>query len=125
MITFGTVTKGNADVPCNLTQHSKEEANTLMLLDAKSVNNGSVVIVLYPDTDVLIPFIQFHQSSPESIQCLSESQTIKLRPIVDTSRLSRQSQFLEKPKISVCEIIGAPTEEHTKRVSRLASSSLK
>ena len=52
MVTAGTKTKGNIDVPDNLASHSQEEADTLLLLHATTISDDAELTISSPDTDV-------------------------------------------------------------------------
>ena len=61
LATSGTYTKGNIDVPDILLTHSHEEADTLIVLHALTIQKDAEVIVDSPDTDVIILLINlFH-----------------------------------------------------------------
>ena len=54
MVTSGTLTKGTIDIPDSLLTHSKEEADTLIILHALTLSNDTELVVSSPDTDVLL-----------------------------------------------------------------------
>ena len=45
MVTPGTKTKGNTDVPDNLSSHSQEEADTLLLLHTTTINDDTELAI--------------------------------------------------------------------------------
>ena len=49
MVTSGTQTKGNVDIPFSLLTHSQEEADTLLILHAVSVPHEAELVVSSPD----------------------------------------------------------------------------
>jgi len=67
MVTFGTVTRGNVEIPQKLAHHNQEEADTLMLLHATSIEQDAEVVVFSPGTDELILLIQFNETLPDKI----------------------------------------------------------
>ena len=58
MVTSGTQTKGNVDIPCSLLTHSQEEADTLLLLRALNAD----LVVSSPDTDALVLLVYLYLS---------------------------------------------------------------
>ena len=64
MVTSGTQTKGNVDIPCSLLTHSQEEADTLLLLHALNVSSDADLVVSSPDTDVLVLLVYMYPSLP-------------------------------------------------------------
>ena len=56
MVTTGTKTKGNIDVPDNLASHSQEEADTLLLLHATTINDDAELTLSSPDTDAFADY---------------------------------------------------------------------
>jgi len=59
MVTSGTQTTGNVNIPDSLLTHSQEEADTLLILHAVSVPHEAELVVSSPDTDVLL-LASFH-----------------------------------------------------------------
>ena len=57
MVTAGTKTEGNTDVPENLANHSQEEADTLLLLHATTISDDAELTISSPDTDVFLQII--------------------------------------------------------------------
>ena len=64
MVTSGTQTKGNVDIPCSLLTHSQEEADTLLLLHALNVSSDADLVVSSPDTYVLVLLVYMYSSLP-------------------------------------------------------------
>ena len=64
MVTAGTKTKGNTDVPDNLASHSQEEADTLLLLHATTISADAELMISSPDTDVFCRLFRCTQSYP-------------------------------------------------------------
>ena len=64
MVTSGTQTKGNVDIPCSLLTHSQEEADTLLVLHAVNVPNDAELVVSSPDTDLLLLLVYMYPSLP-------------------------------------------------------------
>ena len=64
MVTSGTQTKGNVDIPCSLLTQSQEEADTLLLLHALNVSSHADLVVSSPDTDVLVLLVYMYPSLP-------------------------------------------------------------
>ena len=62
MVTSGTKTKGNIDVPDNLASHSQEEADTLLLLHATTISDDAELTISSPDTDVFCRLFRCIQS---------------------------------------------------------------
>ena len=52
MVTTGTKTKGNIDVPDNHASHSHEEADILLLLHATTISDDAELTISSPETDV-------------------------------------------------------------------------
>ena len=52
IVTFGTESKGNKDVPRTLVSHCQKEADTLLLLHALTIDEDAEVVIDSPDTDI-------------------------------------------------------------------------
>ena len=66
MMTSGTTTSGNIQIPLSLLSHSQEEADTLIVLHAASVNKDTHLVVFSPDTVVLLLLVHHFPSLPDS-----------------------------------------------------------
>ena len=64
IVTAGTSTKGNIHIEENLENHDQEEADTILLLHALSVNKTNELVIESPDTDVLTLMINFYPQLP-------------------------------------------------------------
>ena len=60
MVTSGTRTKGNVDIPDSLFTLSQEEANTLLMLRAVSVPHEAEFVVSFPNTGLLLQLVHPH-----------------------------------------------------------------
>jgi len=63
-VTSGTETKGNTSISDVLLTHSQEEAGTLLILHALTVDKDAVLVIDSRDTDVLILLIEIYQRLP-------------------------------------------------------------
>jgi len=54
IVTSGTQTKGNVDIPDSFFTHSQEEADTLLILRSVTVPHEAELVVSSPDTDVCV-----------------------------------------------------------------------
>ena len=77
IFTSGTETKGNICVPSSLVTHSQEEADTLLLLHALSIDRHAEVVIASPDTDVFLLMIQMYPSLPCNISFLTGKGNLK------------------------------------------------
>ena len=77
MVTSGTQTKGNVDIPSSLLTHSQEEADTLIVLHALTVPNDTELVVSSPDTDVLLLLVYMYPSLPISTTFLTGKGKLK------------------------------------------------
>ena len=66
MVTSGTQTRGNINIPDSLCSHSHEEAGTLIMLHAASVPDEAELVVYTPDTDVLVLLVHMYTQLRES-----------------------------------------------------------
>ena len=66
-VTDGTRTRGNIDVTEDLQNHNQEEADTLILLHALSLDKRANVVVESPDTDVFLLMISMYHLLPPNI----------------------------------------------------------
>jgi len=73
MVTSGTQTKGNVDIPDLLLTHSQEEADTLLMLHAVSAE----LVVSSPDTDVLLLLVHMYLHLPVSTVFLTGKGRLK------------------------------------------------
>jgi hypothetical protein len=64
MITHENCTQGNCEIPEILKNHEHEEADTLLILHASSIEKDAIVTIKSPDTDVLILLIHFYSCLP-------------------------------------------------------------
>ena len=65
MVTAGTKTKSNIDVPDNLASHSQEEADTLLFLHATTISDDAELTISSPDTDVFLQIIQMYPKATQ------------------------------------------------------------
>ena len=77
MVTSGTQTKGNVDVPNSLLTHSQEEADTLLLLHALNVPSDAELVISSPDTDVLVLLVYMYKSLPKSTTFITGKSRLK------------------------------------------------
>lgn len=66
MVTSGTETRGNVDIPDSLGTHTQEEADTLLILHAVGVPHEAQLVVSSPDTDVLLLLVHKYPHLPVS-----------------------------------------------------------
>ena len=64
VVTPGIETKGNTSISDVLLTHSEEEAGTLLILHALTVDKDAVFVIDSRDTDVLILLIEIYQRLP-------------------------------------------------------------
>ena len=87
MVTAGTKTKGNIDVPDNLASHSQEEADTLLLLHATTISDDAELTISSPDTDVFLQIIRMYPKLPKEVFFLTgkskQRRKIPIRPIYE------------------------------------------
>ena len=87
MVTAGTKTKGNTDVPDNLASHSQEEADTLLLLHATTISDDAELTISSPDTDVFLQIIRMYPKLPKKVFFLTgkskQRRKIPIRPIYE------------------------------------------
>jgi len=77
MVTSGTQTKGNVDIPDSLLTHSQEEADTLLMLHAVSVPHEAELVVSSPNTGVLLLLVHMYPHLPVSIVFLTGKGRLK------------------------------------------------
>lgn len=77
MVTSGTYTKGNVDIPDTLLTHSQEEADTLLILHAVSAPHEAELVVSSPDTDVLLLLVHMYPHLPVSTVFLTGKGRLK------------------------------------------------
>jgi hypothetical protein len=80
MVTSGTQTKGNTCVPTALITHNQEEADTLLLLHAHSIDKNAEVVIASPDTDVFLLMVQMYSSLPSDLSFLTGKGNMKTSP---------------------------------------------
>ena len=77
MVTSGTQTKGNVDVPDSLLTHSQEEADTLLILHAVTVPHDAELVISSPDTDVLLLLVHMYPHLPVTTVFLTGNGRLK------------------------------------------------
>ena len=77
IVTYGTISEGNIDVPASLLTHSQEEADTVMLLHAANVPKDVDLVVCSPDTDVLMLLVHMFPMLPDSTKFLTGKGRLK------------------------------------------------
>ena len=77
-MTYGTQTNGNIETTETLKTHNHEEADTLLLRHAFSLDSTCEVVIQSPDTDVRI--LMMYQKLPPNI-CFKTGTADKLRKI--------------------------------------------
>ena len=76
MVTSGTHTEGNVDIPDSLLTHSQDEADTL-ILHAVSVPHEADLVVSSPDTGVLLLLVHMFPHLPLSTVFLTGKGRLK------------------------------------------------
>lgn len=71
MVTSGTETKDNTDIPDIVCSHSQEEADTLLILHALTIDKDAELVVDSPDTDVFLLLIGMFPKLPPGITFLT------------------------------------------------------
>ena len=82
MVTSGTETTGNTSIPAILLTHSHEEADTLHLLHAISIDKNAEVVIASPDTDVFLLMVQMYPNLPSDISFLTGKGNMKRKILV-------------------------------------------
>jgi len=80
MVTSGTQTKDNVDIPDSLltrSQEEAEEADTLLILHAVSVPQDAELVLSSPDTDVLLLLVHMYPHLPVSTVFLTGKGRLK------------------------------------------------
>lgn len=84
-MTAGTRTLGNVEIPWSLRTHSHEEADTLLILHAHSVDKDAEVSIDSPDTDVFLLLIHKHHELPSDMRFITGKgkcrRSIAVKPI--------------------------------------------
>ena len=98
LVTSGTVTKGNTSVPAQLLTHSQEEADTLVILHALTVEKHAEVTIDSPDTDIFILLIHRCSELPLDTRFLTGKgktrRSIPIKQIYDALGEKRASALL-------------------------------
>ena len=71
LVTSGTETTGNTSIPDILLTHSQEEADTLLILHALTVDKDAELVVDSPDTGALILLIEMYHRLPAATSFLT------------------------------------------------------
>ena len=102
MVTWGTQTNGNVDIPDSLLTHCQEEADTLIVLHALSVPSTAELVVSSPDTDVLLLFV------PPSTTSVTgkgkQTRNISVRGIYNNLGQKRASALLGFHAYTGCDV---------------------
>ena len=86
LVTSGTETKGNTSIPDVLLTHSQEEADTLLILHALTVDKDAELVVDSPDTDVLILLIEMCHRLPAATSFLTGRRNLRRNIAVQAIR---------------------------------------
>ena len=110
MVTSGTKTEGNVQIPASLLSYIQEEADTIMILHAASVNKDSHLVVFSPDTDVLLLLVHFFPKLPESTTFLTGKgrlrRCISVHSIFSKLGQKRSAALLGLHAFTGCDITG-------------------
>ena len=82
MVTSGTETTGNTSIPATHLTHSHEEADTLLLLLAISIDKNAEVDNASTDTDVFLLMVQMYPNLPSDISFLTGKGNMKRKILV-------------------------------------------
>jgi len=77
MVTSGTRTRGNVEIPDSLLTHSQEEADTLIVLHALTLPREAELVVTSPDTDVMLLLVHKYPHLPVSTVFLTGKGKLK------------------------------------------------
>ena len=87
MVTSGTKTTGNTEVPESLRTHSHEEADTLLILHALTVDKDAEVTIDSPDTDIFLLLIHKCHELPPATRFITGKgkfrRSIAVKPVHD------------------------------------------
>ena len=98
MVTAGTKTTGNTEVPGSLRTHSHEEADTLLILHALTIDKDAEVTIESPDTDIFLLLIHNCHELPPATRFITGKgkfrRSIAVKPVHDKLGEKRASALL-------------------------------
>ena len=94
IVTFGTESKGNVDVPRTLVSHCQEEADTLLSLHALTIDKDAEVVIDSPDTDVLLVMFYMYPLLPSAT--VLEKANLLLFPVLKSSSQLKLKVFQQQ-----------------------------
>ena len=86
LVTSGTETTGNTSIPDILLTHSQEEADTLLILHALTVDKDAELVVDSPDTGALILLIEMYHRLPAATSFLTGRRNLRRNIAVQAIR---------------------------------------
>ena len=106
MVTFETSTRGNIDIPENLVNHDHEEADTLILLHASTVDRTARLDICASDTDILLQLVQRYANLPEDTYFLDKSTTSSVKEIYNHLGDKRSASLIGFHAFTGCDTTG-------------------
>ena len=73
MVTYDTSTKGNIDIPSSLIHRDHEEADTIILLHASTIDSSAHLDIHASDTDILLQLVNQFTQIPRKTYFLGKS----------------------------------------------------
>ena len=110
MVTFGVKTKGNVHVPGSLVSHGHEEADTLLLLHALTIEHDAEIIIDSPDTDVFLLMVHMYPRLPVDAYFLTGkgklNRKIAIKPIYEKLGVNRAGAIVGSHSFTGTEMCG-------------------
>ena len=106
MVTFQTTTRGNTDVPENLVHHDHEEADTMILLHASTIEKDAKLDIYASDTDILLQLVHRYPNLPYDTYFLGKSDTVSIKDHHEYLGEKRAAAIIGFHAFTGCDVTG-------------------
>lgn len=106
MVTFDTTTRSNSQVPDQLIHHDHEEADTLIILHAASVDPAARLDICASDADILLQLVHRYANIPNDTRFLGKSATSSVEKMYNFLGVRRSKAIVGFHAFTGCDKTG-------------------